>query len=66
MAQQRRGGPRKGSGRPAEPLHRVRRNRVAVMLTDGELKRLEALAKRRDVPVSTAAHALLRDALREL
>jgi hypothetical protein len=36
------------------------------MVTDRELRRLESLAKKRDVPVATVAYTLLRDALMEV
>ena len=55
-----------GSGRPPEPAHLVRKNRIAIMVTDRELKKLEALANDRGLPVATAAYRLLRDALRSL
>lgn len=65
MEKARHGGPRRGSGRPPGPAHLLRRNRVAVLVTDRELKKLEALAKGWDAPVATAAHTRLREALRE-
>jgi len=61
------GGARPGAGRPrgsgAGPSADARRNRVAIMLSDPDLKRLEQLARRRKLPVATLAHLLLRRAL---
>ena len=54
-----RGGPRPGSGRPrgsGKELEAVRRNRVVVMLTDAELKKLRRLADQKDLPLGTAAY----------
>lgn len=51
-ARNRRGRP-KGSGGPPENL---RRNRVVVMLTDGELAKLERLAEEKSLPLGTVAY----------
>ncbi len=54
------GGRRPGAGRPKGsgkgPSPNSRRNRVAVMLTDTELRTLKTAAKKSGVPVSTAAY----------
>jgi hypothetical protein len=61
------GGARPGAGRPLGsgpgPSADARRNRVAIMLSDQELARLERIARRRKLPLATLAHALLRRAL---
>ena len=46
-------------GRPRHPPETVRRNRVVVTLTNGELAKLERLADERDLPLSTAAYEVL-------
>jgi hypothetical protein len=46
----------KGSG---GPLELVRRHRVVVMVNDGELAALEAVAEERRLPLGTAAYQLL-------
>ncbi len=55
-----RGGPRKGAGRPPGtgpgPSPDARRNRVVVMLSDAELKKLRRLAHEKDLPVGTVAY----------
>ncbi len=62
------GGPRKGAGRPPGtgpgPSPDARRNRIAVMLSDGELRKLRAEAKRRDLPPSTVAYEFVARALK--
>ena len=58
-----RGGPRPGSGRPKGPEAEVRRNRVAIMLTDAELAKLHRLAERKDLPLGTAAYEIVARAL---
>ena len=58
-----RGGPRPGSGRPKGPREQVRRNRVVVMLTDGELSKLEEIAGERGLPLGTAAYEIVGRAL---
>jgi hypothetical protein len=58
-----RGGPRPGSGRPREAGHLVRRNRVVIMLTDGEIAKLHRLAEERELPLSTAAYEIVGRAL---
>ncbi len=60
------GGRRRGAGRKPGPPEQVRRNPVRVMLTDAELRALEALASVRAVPVATAAYDLLARALKRL
>jgi len=50
-----------GTGGPPET---IRRNRVVVMLTDGERATLNRLAILQDVPPGTLAHRLLAAALR--
>ena len=50
-------------GRPAHPPERRRRNRVALRLTDAELRRLEAAAARRDQPLAQFARGALLRAL---
>lgn len=57
-------GKRPVMGRPPKPEAEVRRNRVPIMVTDGERKALEALADARGEPVSTVAYDLLSRALR--
>ena len=62
------GGRRTGAGRPkgsgSGPSPDSRRNRVAVMISDRELSKLRALAKRRRIPVATAAYRLIERALK--
>ena len=58
-----RGGPRPGSGRPKGPVAEVRRNRVVIMLTDGELVKLEKIAGKRGLPLGTAAYEIVGRAL---
>jgi hypothetical protein len=63
----RRGGPRVGAGRPrgsGGPSEDVRRNRVAVLLTDAELVKLQRLAEARELPLGTVAYELLERGLR--
>jgi len=43
-------------GRPAGPPEDVRRNRIVVMLTDGELAKLHRLAGEKDLPLGTVAY----------
>ena len=54
------GGRRPGAGRPKGsgkgPSPDSRRNRVAVMLTDTELKTLRSAARKQGIPVSTIAY----------
>jgi len=61
------GGARPGAGRPKGsgqgPGPNARTNRVAIMLTDKELSKLERLAKRRKKPVATVAYELLERGL---
>ena len=59
----RRGGARKGAGR--KPIGIAARDeRVVVLLTSAELKRLRELATRADVPVGSIAYKLLSRSLR--
>lgn len=51
-------------GRPPGPPEQVRRNRVAVMLTDAELATLHRMADAQAKPLGTVAHELLSKALR--
>lgn len=61
------GGRRPGAGRPKGsgkgPSPDSRRNRVAVMLTDAELKTLRGVARRQGIPVSTAAYRFIAHSL---
>ena len=61
------GGRRSGAGRPKGsgkgPSPDSRRNRVAVMLTDTELKGLQAMAKKKGLPVSTVAYQSIAKSL---
>jgi hypothetical protein len=50
------GGPRRGSGKKPAPPETVRRNRVAVMLTDAELAKLHRLAEEKNLPLGTVAY----------
>lgn len=58
------GGPRKGAGRPPSLPEEVRRNRLVITLTDGEVAKLRKLAAERDLPLGTAAHEFVARALR--
>ena len=56
------GGKRRGAGRPAGtglPAKRVRRNRIAISLTDAENARLASLAKRDGASIAEVAYRLL-------
>ena len=53
------GGPRLGAGRKPGPKDQLRKNRVCVMLTDGELALLLRLAKKGGLPFGTVAYQLL-------
>jgi DNA invertase Pin-like site-specific DNA recombinase len=61
------GGRRPGAGRPKGsgkgPSPDSRRNRVAVMLTDAELKTLRSVARKSGIPVSTAAYRYIAKSL---
>jgi len=61
------GGRREGAGRPKGsgkgPSPLSRRNRVAVMLSDVELAKLERIAQRSGTPIATAAYKLIAAAL---
>ena len=59
-----RGGPRIGSGRPRGPDESVRRNRVVVMLTDGELETLTSTAADRGLPLGTMLYEFVKRSLR--
>ncbi|HTF32791.1 MAG TPA: hypothetical protein VK714_03705 [Myxococcota bacterium] len=50
------GGARPGSGPKAKPTGQVRRNRIVVMLTDGELAKLHRLAEEKSLPLGTVAY----------
>ncbi len=56
------GGARKGAGRPKGsgkgPSEHARKNRVAVMLSDAELKKIVRIARRKKTPVATLAYEL--------
>jgi hypothetical protein len=58
------GGKRPGAGRPARPPEEVRRNRLLVLFTDHELRQLRALAAKQGIPTGTAAHRIIKRALR--
>jgi len=62
------GGVRTGAGRPKGsgpgPSPDARKNRIAVMLSDTELGRLEALAKLSDKPIATVAYEFVAGGLR--
>ena len=58
------GGPRKGAGRTPGPQETVRRHRVTVTLTDGELAKLKRWADERDLPLGTVAYEVVERALR--
>ena len=61
------GGPRKGAGRKpgfGGPPEQVRRNRVAIMLTDAELVKLQKLADEKDLPLGTTAYEFVARGLK--
>ena len=62
------GGRRPGAGRPKGsgqgPSPNSRRNRVAVMFTDTELKTLNGIARKKRIPVATAAYELISRGLK--
>jgi hypothetical protein len=64
------GGRRKGAGRPpgtgTGPSKHARINRVVAMLSNDELKILQAHAKREKLPLGTAAYRIIAKALRRL
>jgi len=64
------GGRRKGAGRPpgtgTGPSKHARINRVVAMLSNDELKILQAHAKRERLPLGTAAYRIIAQALRRL
>ena len=64
------GGARPGAGRPkgsgSGPSPDARTNRVAVMLSDAELKRIQRAARRSKKPVATLAYELIAKELRAL
>ncbi len=64
------GGRRKGAGRPpgpgTGPSKHARINRVVAMLSNDELKILQAHAKREKLPLGTAAYRIIARALRRL
>jgi hypothetical protein len=64
------GGRRKGAGRPlgtgTGPSKHARINRVVAMLSNDELKILQAHARREKLPLGTAAYRIIAQALRRL
>jgi len=64
------GGRRKGAGRPpgtgTGPSKHARINRVVAMLSNDELKILQAHAKREKLPLGTAAYRIIAQTLRRL
>ncbi len=62
------GGARPGAGRPlgsgSGPSPDSRRNRVAVMFSDVELRKLKRIASSQRQPLSTAAYAIIEKRLR--
>ena len=62
------GGSRPGAGRPkgsgSGPSPNSRKNRVAVMFTDTELTKLNALSKKQRLPVATVAYRLIERSLK--
>lgn len=62
------GGPRKGAGRPPGkgpgPSPDARTQRVVVMLSPSELRKLQDLADEKDLPLGTAAYEIVARALR--
>ena len=62
------GGARPGAGRPrgsgTGPSPNSRRNRVAVMFSDTELRALKKIARSQRQPLSTAAYAIIEKRLR--
>ena len=64
------GGRRKGAGRPpgtgTGPSKHARINRVVAMLSNDELKILQAHAKREKLPLGTAAYRIIAKTLRRL
>lgn len=51
-------------GRPPGPPDRVRRNRITITVTDGDLEQLQRLSKERKVPVGTLIYEWVRRNLR--
>jgi hypothetical protein len=64
------GGRRKGAGRPpgtgTGPSKHARINRVVAMLSNDELKILQAHARREKLPLGTAAYRIIAQTLRRL
>ena len=64
------GGARSGAGRPkgsgSGPSPNARKNRVAVMVTDAELRALHRTARSQKRPVATLAYELLAKGLKKL
>ena len=62
------GGARRGAGRPkgsgTGPSPNSRRNRVAVMFSDAELRALKKIARAEKQPLSTAVYAIIEKRLR--
>ncbi len=63
------GGARAGAGRPKGsgqgPSPNARQNRIAIMLTDAEWKKLIRIAKRRKMPPATLAYRFLAAGMRQ-
>lgn len=61
------GGARRGAGRPmgsgSGPSPNARVNRIAVMLSNAELAKLERIANRKKMPLATLAYQLLINSL---
>ena len=58
------GGPRRGAGRTPAPADTVRKNRVAIMLTDAELAKLQKLADEKELPLGTVAYEFVARGLK--
>ena len=62
------GGRRAGAGRPVGtgtgPSPNSRRNRIAVMLSDKELRVLKSLARVKKLPVATGVYEMIKSKLR--
>ncbi len=62
------GGARPGAGRPlgsgSGPSPNSRRNRVAVMFSDAELRALKKIARAENQPLATAAYAIVAKRLK--
>ena len=64
------GGARSGAGRPkgsgSGPSPDARKNRIAVMLSDADLRVLDRAARKQKSPVATLAYELLAKGLKKL